>query len=504
DQDVEFSAIARRLAITKAHLAALVAELPYLTSMYSLVADIALAGPGRPELLAWEYPWRRSYWSRRAKVPRSVRLPAYVSLGWDNCSAAFLLVYDSGNMPLKAHRSMLVGLAGWRAAGGDLPTTVVHTTSVERAHTWKAVMDEIGRQHGGEPLPYVPFVPEALDDDLRLAIFQRGLERGHPAAPNSRIDHLRLRRPWSRLVMPANTGRSPEFDVESVLRLSPGHRAILDLVSAHPFLSTTEIGRFLGWEPFMAKLCIDGLLRWQLLRVLGPGEAACLRPDDELLETTLAGLRVMAAQHGVSLAFAARWRGLAGGGPAEPLGPRRSLLRYLAHTRGVNEFFVRLSADSLHAAGKLVEWQNAHECCHWPVHPDGYGTLRVRGRDRGFFLEFDRGTMSARDYFAKLSAYYDYRDSRLFERDYDGFPTILFVTTADPGERRFARAAKAAAVVRGAALPMFLTTNWRITNETNPAGLLGAIWRTPTDPFNPRRSWPSGANAPAMPRLVSQ
>jgi len=111
--------------------------------------------------------------------------------------------------------------------------------------------------------------------------------------------------------MPGIGGRSPEFDVESVLRLSPGHRAILDLVSAHPFLSTTEIGRFLGWEPFMAELCIDDLLRWQLLRVLGPGEAACLRPDDELLETTLAGLRVMAAQHGVSMAFAARgeaWR----------------------------------------------------------------------------------------------------------------------------------------------------------------------------------------------------
>ena len=79
--------------------------------------------------------------------------------------------------------------------------------------------------------------------------------------------------------------------------------------------------------------------------------------------------------------------------------------------------------------------------------------VRHRGELYGFFLEYDRGTMSARDYAEKWAVYYDYRDSRAYELDYDGFPTILVVTTDNTAEERIARSARAASVGRPASLP---------------------------------------------------
>jgi len=119
----------------------------------------------------------------------------------------------------------------------------------------------------------------------------------------------------------------------------------------------------------------------------------------------------------------------------------------------------------------------------------GYWTYHRNDRRFGFFLEFDRGTMNRRDYFKKLSAYYDYAVTRRFERDYYGYPTILIVTTSNAAEERIARVARAAAIGRGVSLPMLLTCRWRIDDPTSPHGLLGRIWRVPDADFDDRRCW---------------
>jgi hypothetical protein len=78
-----------------------------------------------------------------------------------------------------------------------------------------------------------------------------------------------------------------------------------------------------------------------------------------------------------------------------------------------------------------------------PLPPEG-GALRllpgVRPRD---------DERSARDYRAKFAAYAAYRASGRFERDYDGFPTILVVTTDNAAEERIAHAARQTADGRG-------------------------------------------------------
>jgi hypothetical protein len=116
--------------------------------------------------------------------------------------------------------------------------------------------------------------------------------------------------------------------------------------------------------------------------------------------------------------------------------------------------------------------------------------IRRHGETYGCFLELDRGTMSARDYGEKWSGYYHYLESQAFEHDYDGFPAVLVVTTANAAEERIAWSARAASVGRWSSLPILLTCEWRIQRDpSNPDGLLGPIWRMPDDPA--RRRWPS-------------
>jgi hypothetical protein len=126
-------------------------------------------------------------------------------------------------------------------------------------------------------------------------------------------------------------------------------------------------------------------------------------------------------------------------------------------------------------------------------------------RSFGFFLEYDRGTESARDYRRKFAAYYAYLSTGRFERDYVGFPTILVVTADNAAERRIAQAAEAAFAGRECRLPLLLTSKWRIEDKNNPAGLLGPIWHEPSAGFSERRSLPLPTSgiprcAPTRPR----
>ena len=77
----------------------------------------------------------------------------------------------------------------------------------------------------------------------------------------------------------------------------------------------------------------------------------------------------------------------------------------------------------------LEEWRSAAACARGGFRPDGYGCYRRDGVRYGFFLEYDRGTERAREYAAKLRAYYRYRAGRA-DRDYAGFPALLVVTTS--------------------------------------------------------------------------
>jgi Replication-relaxation len=266
-------------------------------------------------------------------------------------------------------------------------------------------------------------------------------------------------------------------------------------VGRHPFQPPERLAAVLGWQVKWARQIRNRLMARGLMRLLGPEEVGVDGGVPELVELTEAGLGIVAAQQGLSLPAAVRYNGLAGGGPDNPIGSRRQLVAHLSHTLGVDGIFVDLTETARKAADSgideaLLEWRNAAACCRRHLRPDGYGLYRRGGRLYGFFLEYDRGTMSARDYLQKFAAHFDYLTTGGFNRDYEGFPTILVVTKDRTAEERIARAAGAAAVGRGASLPLLLTCEWRIRSDPrNPEGLLGPIWREPDRSFQDRRGW---------------
>jgi hypothetical protein len=137
----------------------------------------------------------------------------------------------------------------------------------------------------------------------------------------------------------------------------------------------------------------------------------------------------------------------------------------------------------------MVEWQNAAARSRRHLRPDGYGLYQHRGWLHSFFLEYDRGSLNARDYLKKLAAYYDYGINRRFERDYAGFPIILVVASDNGTERRIGQVAQEVALGRGIELPLLLTSQWRIDDPHNPHGLLRSIWHEPNADFDGRRFW---------------
>jgi Replication-relaxation len=223
-----------------------------------------------------------------------------------------------------------------------------------------------------------------------------------------------------------------------------------------------------------AALVSRGLMRVVLADEVSPAELG----ERELLELTRAGLEVVAAHLGLSVGVAVRQHGLAGGAPDHPVGARAALLGHLDHTLGADAFMASLgrAAAGHPAGGALVEWRAAAVCAHGRCRPDGYGVLRLKHQQHGFFLEFDRGTMREDRLRAKFIGYHRYRASGHASRSFAGFPLLLIVTL-DPGaEQRLARALRAADVEQGQPLSALLTTTSLL--ELSQCGPLGAVWRT--------------------------
>jgi hypothetical protein len=260
------------------------------------------------------------------------------------------------------------------------------------------------------------------------------------------------------------------------------------LVGRHPFLPLGELATLLDIRVSdvrtrLERLARAGLLRWvvmmqdlgQLPLGLAPEELARV----DLCELTREGLRALAACLGLSQATTEGLHGLAGGGPSQATRTRRPLVRAVAHALRADAVFVALHvalSDRRRGSG-LVRWDNAAAAMRGRCRPDGYGACRLDDRDVGIFLEYDRGTESARDYAGQRAAYYAYRDSGRAARDYATFPTILVVT--DGSEEPVLRSARAAAIARPvSAFPILVTTTGWIAGH--PHGLLGPIWRPPT------------------------
>ena len=266
---------------------------------------MAASRPGRPDLLAWERPWRRRYRRPAAKHPSWVTLPAYAAVAWGGVGRRCLLVPDLATFPLRAYRPALARLVALRALGGALPALVVATTDPGRARAWEQLVDETCRARAEAPLVARVVTWDALPGPARSGARSGRISRGRWTASRARRTRCPAagRRRWCGASAspgrrpPASSGCSapgrpppvggaptggalgaggpggPERSGGSgaavhpvVLRLATTDRALLDLVGRHPFLRSEQLAVLLGCpvgaaRRRCARLHAAGLLR---------------------------------------------------------------------------------------------------------------------------------------------------------------------------------------------------------------------------------------------------
>jgi hypothetical protein len=435
------------------------------------------------ELRTWEQPWVRTVCGPEQRKPLRVQLLAGAVLAGGElggeCAApaggrvCIVLVPDLGAAPVTRHREMLRRLVAYRELSGDADfQLLVATTDTDgddgRSRVWMSLIGRLARTDSA------PVFSSRVVSWGTVESMLSGSKRGVHGR-DGRAYH------YSGGVLGPFQGRR-----------GPGRtrEQLLHLVGRHPFLTVAQLADLLSMSAsrirrLESELVCSGWLKRVEMEELPPVAVDWNQRvfiDLGLMEITLAGQRRIAATLGLDPRTATRYHGLIGAGRSHA-GRRRRLLRALAHTLGVNAVFVAFAtaASAVRRAGgtdDLAEWRGAAACERKYCKPDGYGCYVRNGVAYGFFLEYDRGTESTRTYLAKFRAYYSYRDSRQANRDYSGFPTLLFVTTHPYAEERIADAAHRAWFLRGTEpLVVLITTTSRITSDRQT--ILGPIWRRP-------------------------
>src|SRR5216683_4156707 len=490
-REVDSASLARAWRLGRTPLRVLVGQLPALLSMYALLGLLAATGRRRARLRQWSRPGRWRPHGDGAGPARSITLPAYAALGWEQASGAcvegryLLVAADTGALTPVALRRQLAGLA--RLDGTTpyaVPTVVIATTSERRVRAWTVLLDSLtsstryaNRLHV-EVATWESWAARAGRDILRSRLHPDRVDPDNvPSAALPRSDFARECRPWVCVPRPINPSHIAAAVGE--WSLGPRDRIVLDILGRHPFLAdgalADVLGRTVGW----ARARRAELVRRGLARVVDPDELRIpLQGRRELVEVTVEGLRMLAGYVGLSLTASVRHHGFTGGGPKTPVGPRRALLTNLAHTLGADVVVAAIArAARTQREGALVEWRNAAACAYGRLRPDGYGLLRLGRHEYGFFVEFDRGTVRPAPLRAKFGAYHRYLASARAATDFDGLPSILVVTAGPGAEDRVVDAVLAAEIGQPRRLPLLVTTvDLLITAEGGP---FDPIWRTP-------------------------
>ena len=459
------------------------AHLTMLVAAYRLLGIIVAerASIGQPvDVARWEFPYVRAFCSPERSTTVHVRLTACAvlhpshsrdtrSITTAHATSAVLLIVDLGAAPVNRYRNSLRQFAMWRRGTEQSRSELIVATIDPDGHgtrtrAWLELLDRAGLQGESSNLP------------VRVVAFEDLVKRKKPTCRNLGHDARVHQAPLEATTRRTPLGRAP----------TGGRDQVLHLVGRHPFLSVQQLAALLGTTTARIRQLEDDLMDDGFLRHLTPADLSGGTTDVceklGIAEITQGGRMRLAALLGLEPAVATRYHGLVGHGTAQA-GRRRRLLRHFHHTVGVNALFVAFAtaARKIRRDGgtdQLAEWRSAAACERRHCKPDAYGCYIRNSQRHGFFLEYDRGTERARKYAAKLRAYYHYRDSGQARRDYDGFPTLLFVTTDTKAESRIAEAAYRVWYTRGAEpLPILITTTSRVAEDR--AGVMGCIWRTP-------------------------
>ena len=506
----DVSQLARRYGIDRAGLHALIPRLPIVEATYDLIGALTFALGTDGTRARLERPWRRRFGTLTSKAPVAVELPVRVAFPSTGGTLDCLLLPDLGTFVPHHHRHMLRKLMWFRRLSGSLPLLVISTGDECTGASWLRVMDDLAHEQGDLPLSAIVLDPSDTGDiRQRAAAF---VTREASPIPGRR---------WKAMRRIANDEAVPEVvgnpllketdSVRSDLTLTPEDRAVIDVIGRYPLLLQKDVCVLRECSREEAQRRCERLIRLEFVRKGPPprdpketGEEdkyqqAIQAPHVEkayVLQLTKNGFKAGAGKSALPIEVVRRKLHGADGTTQQKKREGR-LFAQFDHTRGVVRFFTGLIEQAafhrtLGEDDALLDWQSEAFCSRRGLWPDGYGVYKRHGHRFGFFLEYDRATERRDEYERKFTAYYEYRDSGAYQRDYNGFPTILMVTSAtNAAERLIADAARSAGMGHPALLPLLLTTSWQLRNSRNPDGPLGKIWRTAASPE--RRYWQRGA-----------
>lgn len=254
-------------------------------------------------------------------------------------------------------------------------------------------------------------------------------------------------------------------------------KRMLELIAQYPLVTARDLAYLAGLPLDAVERRLDWLLQCRVVTVEDDDVAGGAIPRHS--RVTQQGVHLLALRAAAPVKRFGRFSPVVALEPGKPV-------RHREHLVGVHRVFARLAEDAQRAGGRLVQRRNEaastrrfrHEGRTAWVRPDGSGVIEVGECCLPFLLEYDRGTLDGGDFASKLGGYRAYFAAEAWRLDFETVPLVLFVCTDDQAERRVAAAARTSA--RG--VPLLITSEWRFERDPdNPSGLLGAIWRTPTN-----------------------
>ncbi|HVT97553.1 MAG TPA: replication-relaxation family protein [Acidobacteriaceae bacterium] len=258
---------------------------------------------------------------------------------------------------------------------------------------------------------------------------------------------------------------------------------ILRLCFAHPLLSREDLTHFLLLSRTTTTLLLGDLARLGYL-------ASTSTLVGERWQVSESGLRLLARLVGCQVHRFIRFPVEAG----HPLVQRgvRGLMHQIRHTAGVYAFFAQVSEALAHQpdtrllwweTGVLSERHFAFRERIYRFRPDAFASVQIGQRPMRFWLEWDRGTMTAKNYQVKFTTYAMYLASREWARSSPLLPALLCVAPDIGQESQLTKAARRCVLQAPSGWCVYSTTASLLMTQ----GVLGPIWRlvTAQEPTEP-------------------
>ena len=272
--------------------------------------------------------------------------------------------------------------------------------------------------------------------------------------------------------------------------LKPVEKRALDLLSDWPWLQPAHLGQLMGVGRARLYQVLEGLRELELVIAVDAEGHRCLALSDK-------GLAALARRDRTAVGLARQRWSAAPVKPEVPLtwrnvhGSRsRQLLRNQDHTQAVHWFLAVLANQSRSQGWKVVQFDPPRRASRFfrhddrlhSVRPDAFGVLKREGKERPFFLEWERRAVRPVTMAARIAPYLRYYAANRPLDDHGVAPAVLVVFDDEIAAGHFLRVA--ADDMRRAGVKVPLWVSHRVALEK--FGPLGAAWQTPGRWESPR------------------